>query len=315
MNRTRLISLLVCIALIFSAAVALTSCDQEINTNTDTTEATTPMETEVQTEAETSAPAEKIEYTISVVSEGKLALSGVEFEVYADAEFTSLKAYGETNANGKATVKLVEGQTYYLKMLVAPDGYKFEESYTISGKETSITLKSYIRKEAPAADFTYQLGDVVHDFVLFESNDNTVMLSDALETYGCVVLNFWYISCSPCRAEFPYIQSAYDKYSDKVGFCALNGNAIDSESAISNFMAQNGYTFPTGKADSVLIHNFGITAFPTTIVIDRYGVICLIETGSVPEEAPFVNIFNHFSNPDYSETTLYAAIDYVPAKG
>lgn len=313
MNRSKLISLLICISLLLSAIVLLASCDsgKEMDNNTTTTQEETTTAIEETTD---STPKEKVEYTLTFVSEGKLSLANVEFEVYSDEGMTSLKAYNETNKTGKATIKLTEGETYYVKVISAPDGYKFEESYTLTDRETSITLKSYLREDAPTGNFAYQLGDVVHDFVLTGSGDNAIKVSDVLDQYGCVIINLWYIGCSPCRAEFPYIQSAYNAYSDKVGFYALNGNAMDSDSAIADFMSQNGYTFPTGKADSLLLQNFGITAFPTTIVIDKYGVVCLLETGAVPEEAPFVNMFEFFSNPNYSETTLFPNIEYIPAK-
>ena len=321
MNKSKLISIILAASLTLSMASILSSCNTSGNTDTDNTtteEATTiaPEETTtIAPEETTNAVAtQKSEYSITVQSEGQLPLANVEFEVYGDSELKTLKAHGETNSAGKDKVKLVEGATYYLKLLSAPDGYEFESSYVIESKDTQITLKSYIREKAPESDFTYQLGDVVHNFTLSGSGDNAVTVKDALDTYGCLVLNFWYIGCAPCKMEFPYIQSAYEKYSDKVGFYAINGVAAESQTDIDNFKAQNGYTFNMSRVDSSLVNLFGVPAFPTTVVIDKYGVICFVETGSLPEEAPFINIFDHFSNPAYSKTTLFKSLEEIPVK-
>ena len=319
MNKIKLISLILSMSLIVSMTSALASCDNSSNDNTDAstmqTETTTEASESTSTEETTNAVAtQKSAHNITVQSEGQLMLGGVEFEIYGNSDFTSLKAHGETNANGKDTVNLVEGQTHYLKILSAPDGYEFEEVYEINSTSTTITLKSYLRDEAPDANFTYQLGDVVHNFTLAGEGDNAVTLKDALDTYGCVVLNFWYIGCAPCKAEFPYIQSAYEKYADKVGFYALNGVAAESQSMIDEFKAQNGYTFTMSRADSSLVNLFGVSAFPTTVVIDKYGVVCFVETGSLPDEAPFINLFELFSSPEYSKTILLSSLEEISEK-
>ena len=319
MNKIKLISLILGVSLIISMTSALASCDNSSNDNTDTsttqTETTTEASESTSTEETTNAVAtQKSAHNVTVQSEGQLMLGGVEFEIYGNSDLTSLKAHGETNVAGKDTVNLVEGQTHYLKILSAPDGYEFEDYYEINSTNTTITLKSYLRDEAPAANFTYQLGDVVHNFTLTGDGDNAVTLKDALNTYGCVVLNFWYIGCAPCKAEFPYIQSAYEKYADKVGFYALNGVAAESQSMIDEFQAQNGYTFTMSRADSSLVNFFGVSAFPTTVVIDKYGVVCFVETGSLPDEAPFINLFELFSSPEYSKTILLSSLEEIPEK-
>lgn len=313
MNKSKLISIIVSVSLLLSMTSILASCNTSDSTDTDnaTTEEAT---TSAPEETTNSVAAQKSEYSITVKSEGQLPLSDVEFEVYGDSELNTLKAHGETNSAGNDKVKLVEGAIYYLKLLSAPDGYEFEDSYVIESKDTEITLKSYIRDEAPESNFTYQLGDVVHNFTLSGSGDSAVTVKDALDTYGCLVLNFWYIGCAPCKMEFPYIQSAYEKYSDKVGFYAINGIAAESQADIDKFKAQNGYTFSMSHVDSSLVKLFGVPAFPTTVVIDKYGVVCFIETGSLPEEAPFINIFDHFSNPAYSKTTLFKSLEEIPVK-
>ena len=48
----------------------------------------------------------------------------------------------------------------------------------------------------------------------------------------------------------------------------------------------------------------GITSFPTTIVVDRYGMIGMIHTGSIPEKETFTKIFEVFTAEDYEPTII-----------
>lgn len=313
MKKTKIISILLCLCLALSTLI-FASCDDESKGEPDiaASQQTTQAETENETEADT-VSGEKTEYTVTVKSQGSLELGGIEFEVYADAECTSLRARGETNLKGEATFKLAASECY-LKITSAPDGYRYDELYTITDTATSIQLESYIRDQAPTSDFRYQLGDVVHNFVLSGEGEDAVTVADTLEEYGCLVLNFWYIGCGPCKAEFPYIQSAYTQYSDKVGFFALNGNSAESDADIEAFMSQNNYTFPTGRADNGILSCFGISAFPTTVVIDKFGVVCLIEVGTAPDESVFVNTFDFFTSDSYTQTKFFDSLHDVPAK-
>jgi thiol-disulfide isomerase/thioredoxin len=91
-----------------------------------------------------------------------------------------------------------------------------------------------------------------------------------------VVVNFWATWCAPCRAEFPAFESKYRQYKDSQQLIIVG---IDAESdagpaAAQQFVDELGATFPiwldsNGTAE-VAYH---VDALPTTIVIDRAGVI------------------------------------------
>ena len=44
-----------------------------------------------------------------------------------------------------------------------------------------------------------------------------------------------------------------------------------------------------------------LTAYPTTVVIDRYGMICMLFQGSVTQEGVFERVFEHFTKDDYQQ--------------
>ena len=90
------------------------------------------------------------------------------------------------------------------------------------------------------------------------------------------------------------MNSVYQQYSDDIAVIALNPYASDSESAIQTFKASNGLAFPMAKVDTALMDAFNIAAFPTSVVVDRYGTITVIEEGAIISEAPFIAAFEHF---------------------
>ena len=97
------------------------------------------------------------------------------------------------------------------------------------------------------------------------------------------------------------MQKAYELYSDKLEIIAMNTQSVESDADVAEFKASNGYTFPMVKADPKWNQAMGVAFYPRTIIIDRYGVICLIEANSVEEEGIFEGAFSHFTSENYQQ--------------
>ena len=106
-----------------------------------------------------------------------------------------------------------------------------------------------------------------------------------------VFLNFWATWCPPCRAEMPDIQSLYETYGaddEQVAILAVatpGYNGEGSESEVTAFLEENGYTYPvlmdgTGE----LMRGYGISAIPTTFMIDANGGVYGYVTGAMSAE-------------------------------
>lgn len=116
-----------------------------------------------------------------------------------------------------------------------------------------------------------------------------------LEDYkGKVIfLNFWATWCGPCRNEMPDIQKLYEEYSAQgenaeVVILGVAGPDIGQEGSsddIAAFMEENGYTYPVLMDESTeMFTQYGISAFPTTFMIDRDGNIYGYVPGQMTEE-------------------------------
>ena len=99
-----------------------------------------------------------------------------------------------------------------------------------------------------------------------------------------VIVNFWATWCPPCKAEMPGINDFYETHQEE-GLVVLAVNAEESESEVRPFIEASGFTFPVllDPAGSI-VNQYQIHNFPTTIIIDRNGVVRHIQVGMISEE-------------------------------
>ncbi len=293
------IACLLCISTLVPTLAGCTGGNQETTTTTTTN-------------TQTDNPGVKKGYTVKVSTIGGMALKGVSFDIYkADG---SLAQYGTTDEQGIATVELPEASGYYVTLKTGNlEGYKVEEKYPFNGNSVNIVLSSSVITETTNLDGkTYKLGDVMRDFTVTTVDGEKFTLSEVLKEKKMVLINFWYTECGPCVSEIPYMQSSYEKYSDNVALIGLNHYDKDTEDRIKVFAKEQGITFDLAKDFTKLGTAFNVLAYPTSIVIDRYGVICLIEAGALPSETPFNAIFNHFTAIDYKQKLINSVSELTP---
>jgi len=254
------------------------------------------------------APAETMAaetYTVTVKTAGGMALPGIDVYIYTDDTLSDLKQYGETDEKGQLMLDMGQRDTYAITLSGVAPGYAVEPLYRFSGAEVNITLTSSPIQGESLSRAMLGVGDVMYDFSVVTPEGENITLSEMLQEKDMVLLNFWYTTCTWCIKEFPYMEQAYQQYSDKVGILALN--PLEEDPAIASFQAQQGLSFPMAKCPAAWSAAFGISGYPTSIVVDRYGVICLIEAGGITSLRPFVSVFDHFTSDDYTQT-LYGSL-------
>ena len=79
-----------------------------------------------------------------------------------------------------------------------------------------------------------------------DTEGNSFSLSETLKGHEAVLINFWATWCGPCLNEFPYLNEAYLKYSDRVAFIALSTENKDTMEEIGAYRQENGIAFPWG---------------------------------------------------------------------
>ena len=127
------------------------------------------------------------------------------------------------------------------------------------------------------------------DFTLTDQYGEPHTLSDYQGQ--TVFLNFWATWCGPCKMEMPDIQALYEEWDENAGDLVVLGVAgpgIGREGSaedIAAFLEENGYTYPVVMDDTgTLFYQYGISAYPTTFMIDPEGNVFGYVQGAVSRE-------------------------------
>ena len=108
-----------------------------------------------------------------------------------------------------------------------------------------------------------------------------------------IFLNFWATWCGPCRNEMPEIQKLYEEYAAQgenaevavIGVAGPGMGGEGSREEITAFMEENGYTYPVLMDETgEMFSYYGISAFPTTFMIDREGNVYGYVSGQLTED-------------------------------
>ena len=99
-----------------------------------------------------------------------------------------------------------------------------------------------------------------------------------------VLLDFWATWCAPCRRDFPMLEKISQEFHDK-GLVMLGMNAGEDLDTVKKFLVTTKLNYPIVLTEGTEVENdYRVTAFPTTVVIDRDGKIALYHVGSGGEK-------------------------------
>ncbi|MBL4908520.1 MAG: TlpA family protein disulfide reductase [Alteromonadaceae bacterium] len=121
------------------------------------------------------------------------------------------------------------------------------------------------------------IGEKAPDFTLKNMAGKNLNL---VEQRGNIILiNFWASWCAPCRKEMPALQTLHEKYQD-LGFSVWGVNVEQENQAGKKFLADLKLTFPIFfDAKNTLSATYQVAAMPTSVIVDRNGVVRFIFRG------------------------------------
>ena len=151
---------------------------------------------------------------------------------------------------------------------------------------------------------TYNLGDVVDDFTVTDTDGNIHNLYSITAQGKYVFLDFFFVDCVPCQINQPYFSELYDKYGCNEGavYCLSINRGFDSDADVIAYEQAYGGPFnhppaASGEGGSAAVDtNFGVSAYPTFCLINPNNEIINLDiwplTGVETFEAAFPTGFD-----------------------
>lgn len=110
------------------------------------------------------------------------------------------------------------------------------------------------------------------DFTGKDLNNNEV--SNTKFKGKVIVLKFWFTACHPCLEEMPELNKMIDnKYKNNSDVVFLAPCMDENKQVINKTLAQHPFNYSTLYNAHDIADKYGVSAFPTHIVIDKNGII------------------------------------------
>lgn len=106
-----------------------------------------------------------------------------------------------------------------------------------------------------------------------------------------VLINFWASWCGPCRQEMPILDRLHQRYED-TGFAVWGVNVEGEEAPAKKIVDKTNVTFPVLIDEGQVVSQlYQLEAMPSTVVVDRDGVVRYVHRGYKPgDEAKYVEV-------------------------
>ena len=114
------------------------------------------------------------------------------------------------------------------------------------------------------------IGAAAPDFRVKTLAGDILCLSDLKGKF--VMIDFWGSWCGPCRGEIPNFKRLAETI--PIERLQLIGLANDDSVSLVNYIKKENIQYPNALAPKSVLDNYGISAFPTTFLIDPDGKIC-----------------------------------------
>ncbi|OQX89030.1 hypothetical protein B6D60_00300 [candidate division KSB1 bacterium 4484_87] len=130
------------------------------------------------------------------------------------------------------------------------------------------------------------------DFTLVDMEGKDISLKDLRGKI--IITDFWATWCGPCKASFPGMQKAVDKFKDDpdVEFLFINTweRGENVKENVAKFVKDHGYNFHVlFDLKSEVVSAFGVEGIPTKFVIDKKGKIRFKSVGFGGDEQKLVD--------------------------
>ena len=173
-----------------------------------------------------------------------------------------------------------------LFLAVVAGAYLFLSGGDDSGKDVQIPsgLPNPYPNTGPIDPNRPTEGEKAPDFALVDARDPSKVVKLSDYRGKAVILNWFASWCDPCKNEIPEFQAAQEKLGDQL--VVLGVDYLEQPADAVGILNKLGATYPAvlDGAGTVAQH-YRVTYMPTTFFIDKDGVLRVIKTGEVHDDA------------------------------
>lgn len=193
---------------------------------------------------------------------------------------------GETIPIYTVEGKRIRGQEMMTAMMsrkYSPDFYlnKDKEIKAIvlrvaTSEDELIAIKNAQRKMGEKSDL---VGKDAFEFSVTDIDGTTYTLSELKGK--TIVLNFWFVECKPCVMEIPELNELVKKYKNNKDIIFL-GLATNRKEQLETFLKKQAFGYNIVPETRNVAATYGVSGYPTHIVIGKNGKITFVATGLSP---------------------------------
>lgn len=168
----------------------------------------------------------------------------------------------------------------------------YSDVYNSLSERLKATSKAKVIEQRIADVEMTMAGTQAKNFSRKNQHGQTIKLDDYKGKY--VLLDFWGSWCIPCRLSHPHLKELYEKYHDKgfeiIGVAHEKGKTLEERQkpwlkAIDEDDAHWIHVLNDEDSDAPdILSNYGITSYPTKILLDKDGKIVMRVTGFMNDE-------------------------------
>jgi thiol-disulfide isomerase/thioredoxin len=215
-----------------------------------------------------------------------LDLTLSEYEMYPDGGFSEASMGGFTGVSvGFSVGDFNSGRAIAVdagREIVVAIAVYAEPAAVIDTLFASVQIAPLSPEELALPPEGLREGLSAPDFTTILLDGSPIALSDLRGQV--VMLNFWATWCPPCREEMPAMQSMLEQYGNQ-SFTILAVNNQEQPGIIQPFLDELGLTMPIALDSLGFIESqYNIVSFPTSLFLDRDGVIYAVHLGPISAE-------------------------------
>jgi thiol-disulfide isomerase/thioredoxin len=137
-----------------------------------------------------------------------------------------------------------------------------------------------------------KIGEQMKDFTLFDRKGNKHQLSEFKGKY--TILEFTFFGCGGCVFIKPYLEEFYKRNKDKVEVVAIYHDTEKNWMAEEERYKASYHEWISNARSAEPVAAYGVTLFPTFVIIDPNGKILEMPAGS----SGFLNVFKYIPDAE-----------------